>query len=124
MEEYNGNNLCKVVRLVIRYKKGAEMKDIAELTKQLGEKDSGMRQSAAELLGSTADETVVDALIPVLKDENRFVRQEVVLALKKIGGSRAAEHLTQALNTEKNEFVRDFIKMALERLQSKESASS
>ena len=77
------------------------MKDIAKLTKQLGEKDSGMRRSAVELLGSTADETVIDALIPALKDENRFVRQEVVLALKKIGGSRAAEQLTQALNTEK-----------------------
>ncbi len=100
------------------------MKDIAELTKQLGEKDSGMRRSAAELLGATGDETVIDALIPVLKDKDRFVRQEAVLALKKIGGSRAAEHLTQALNTEKNEFVRDFIKRALERLQSKESASS
>ncbi len=100
------------------------MKDIAELTKQLGNKDSAVRRSAAELLGATADETVIDALIPVLKDENRFVRQEAVLALKKIGGSRAVEHLTQALNTEKNEFVRDFIKMALERLQSKESASS
>ncbi len=100
------------------------MKDIAELTKQLGEKDSGMRRSAVELLGSTEDETVIDALIPVLKDKDRFVRQEAVLALKKIGGSRAAEHLTQALNTEKNEFVRDFIKRALERLQSKKSASS
>ena len=100
------------------------MKDIAKLTKQLGERDSGMRRSAAELLGSTEDETVIDALVPVLKDKNRFVRQEAVLALKKIGGSRAVEHLTQALNTEKNEFVRDFIKMSLERLQSKESASS
>ena len=100
------------------------MKDIAKLTKQLGEKDSGMRRSAAELLGSTLDETAIDALIPVLKDKDRFVRQEVVLALKKIGGSRAVEHLTQALNTEKNEFVRDFIKLALERLQSEESASS
>lgn len=98
MEEYNDNNLCKVARLVMRYKKRAEMRDIAELTKQLGEKDSGMRRSAAELLGSTADETVIDALIPVLKDENRFVRQEAVLALKKIGGSGAVEHLTQALN--------------------------
>ncbi len=95
------------------------MKDIAELTKQLGSQDSGMRRSAAELLGSTADETVIDVLIPVLKDENRFVRQEVVLALKNIGGSRAVEHLTQALNMEKNEFVRDFITIALERLQSK-----
>ena len=100
------------------------MKDIAELTKQLGNKDSGTRRSAAELLGSTADETVIDALIPVLKDENRFVRQEAVLALKNIGGSRAVEHLTQALNTEKNEFVINFIRMALERLQSKESAST
>ncbi|MFC1995598.1 HEAT repeat domain-containing protein [Chloroflexota bacterium] len=100
------------------------MKDIAELTKQLGNTDSSMRRSAAELLGLTEDETVIDALIPVLRDENRFVRQEVVLALKKIGGSRAVEHLTQALSTEKNELVRDFIRRVLERLQSKESGSS
>ncbi len=93
------------------------MKNIAELTKQLGNKDSGIRRSAAELLGSTEDETVIDVLIPVLKDKDRFVRQEVVLALKKIGGSRAVEHLTQALDTEKNEYVRNFIKMALARLQ-------
>ena len=95
------------------------MKDIAELTKQLGNKDSIVRRGAAELLGSTEDETVIDALIPVLKDENRFVRQEAVLSLRKIGGSRAVEHLTQALNTEKNEFVIDYIRMALERLQRK-----
>ncbi|MFC2047333.1 HEAT repeat domain-containing protein [Chloroflexota bacterium] len=100
------------------------MKDIAELTKQLGNTDSSMRRSAAELLGLTEDETVIDALIPVLRDENRFVRQEVVLALKKIGGSRAVENLTQALSTEKNELVRDFIRRVLERLQSKESGSS
>ncbi len=100
------------------------MKDITELTKQLGNKDSGVRRSAAELLGSTADEAAIDALIPVLKDENRFVRQEVVLALKKIGDSRAVEHLTQALDTERNEFVIDFIRVALERLQNKESTST
>ena len=99
------------------------MKDIAELTKQLENKDSGIRRGAVEMLGSTADETAIDALITALKDENRFVRQEAVLALKKIGGSRAVEHLAQALNTEKNEFVIDTIKMALERMQSKESAS-
>ena len=100
------------------------MKDIAELTKQLGNKDSGVRRSAAEVLGSTGDKAVIDALILVLRDKNRFVRQEAVLALKKIGGSRAVEHLTQALNTEKNEFVRNFIILALERLQGKESTSS
>ncbi len=99
------------------------MKDITELTKQLGNKDSGVRRRAGVLLGSTADEAEIDALIPVLKDENRFVRQEAVLALKQIGGSRAVEHLTHALNTEKNEFVIDFISLALERLQRRESAS-
>ncbi|MFC1939688.1 HEAT repeat domain-containing protein [Chloroflexota bacterium] len=95
------------------------MKDIAELTKQLGNKDSQLRRSAVELLGSTKDETVIDVLIPILKDKNRFVRQEVVLALKKIGGSRAVEHLTQALNTEKDELVKDLIISSLERLQRK-----
>ncbi len=100
------------------------MKDIAELTKQLGNKDSSIRRSAAELLGLKTDEAAIDALIPVLKDDNRFVRQEAALALKNIGGSRAVEQLTQALNTEKNEFVRSFIRNTLERLQGKESASS
>jgi len=99
------------------------MKDIAELTKELGNKDSSIRRSTAELLGLTADETAIDALIPVLMDENRFVQQEAVLALGKIGDSRAVEHLTQALNMEKNEFVKDSIRKALEKLQSEESAS-
>ncbi|MFC2006583.1 HEAT repeat domain-containing protein [Chloroflexota bacterium] len=98
------------------------MSDIGELTTQLGDKDSSVRRSAAELLGWTADEKAVDALVPALKDENRFVRQEVVLALKRLGGSKVVEHLTQALNTEKNEFVKDSISSSLERLQSKESA--
>ncbi len=99
------------------------MKDIAELTKKLGDKDSSIRQSAAEMLGLMADERAVDSLIPVLKDNNRFVRQEVVLALGKIGGSRSVDYLTQALGIESDEFVKDFTRKALEKLQSKESAS-
>jgi HEAT repeat protein len=95
------------------------MKDTEELIKDLKLKDSSLRRHAIEMLGIMGDETAIDALIPVLKDENRFVRQEAVLALKKIGGSRAVEHLTQALNTEKNDFVRDFIRVNLERFQSK-----
>ena len=97
------------------------MRDIAELTKLLRNKDWAVRRSAAEVLGSMEDETVIDVLIPVLKDKNRFVRQEAVWALKKIVGSKVVEALTQALDTEKNEFVIDYIKMALERLQNKES---
>ena len=78
------------------------MRDITELTKSLGNKDWTVRRSAVELLGLREDETVIDVLIPVLKDKNRFVRQEAVLALKNIGGPRVVEHLTQALDTEKN----------------------
>ena len=100
------------------------MKDIAELTGKLGDKDSNIRRSAAEELGLMADERALDSLVSVLKDKNRFVRQEAILAIGKIGGSRSVEHLTKALNTEKDEFVKDFIIKALERLQSKESASS
>ena len=100
------------------------MKDIAELTRRLGDKDSNIRRSAAEELGLMADERALDSLVSVLKDKNRFVRQEAILAIGKIGGSRSVEHLTKALNTEKDEFVKDFIIKALERLQSKESASS
>ena len=100
------------------------MKDITELTRKLGDKDSSIRRSAVEALGLVADEGALDSLVPVLKDKNRFVRQETILAIGKIGGSRSVEHLTKALNTEKDEFVKDFIIKALERLQSKESASS
>jgi HEAT repeat protein len=63
------------------------------------------------------DEKAVDSLITVLKDDNRFVRQEVVRALGKIGGARALEALTQALVEEKDEFVKDTIKKAIDRLQ-------
>jgi HEAT repeat protein len=99
------------------------MKDIAELTNKLGDKDSSIRRSAVEVLGLMADERAVDSLIPVLKDRNRFVRQEAILALGKIGGSRSIEYLTEALNTENDEFVKAYIIKALEKLQCKESAS-
>ncbi len=99
------------------------MKATEELIKDLKLKDSSLRRHAIEMLGIMGDETAIDALTPLLKDENRLVRVEAVSALKKIGGSRAVEHLTQALNTEKNELVRDFIRKALEKLQSEESTS-
>jgi HEAT repeat protein len=65
------------------------------------------------------DEKAVDSLIAVLKDDNRFVRQEAVRALGKIGGARALEALTQALVEEEDGFVQDSIKKAVERLQPK-----
>ena len=65
------------------------------------------------------DEKAVDFLIALLKDDDRFVRQEAVWALGKIGGTRALEGLSRASFEEKNGFVQDAIKKAIERLQPK-----
>jgi len=97
----------------------AKQKATPELINQLKNRDSSIRRSAAEKIGIMGDEKAVDSLIAVLKDDNRFVRQEAVRALGKIGGARALESLTQALVEEKDEFVKDSIKKAMERLQPK-----
>jgi HEAT repeat protein len=94
----------------------------AELINQLKNRDSSVRQNAAETIGNMRDEKAVDSLIPVFKDHDRFVRQGVVWALGKIGGVRALEALNQALIEEKDEFVKDSIKRAIERLQPKSNA--
>ena len=69
------------------------------------------------MLGIIGDEKAVDALILVLKDKNRFVRQEAIAALGKIGGERVVESLTQALVEEKDEFVQDSMRKVLEKLR-------
>ena len=69
------------------------------------------------MLGVIVDEKAVDSLITVLKDKNRFVRQEAIAALGKIGGERVVGPLTQALGEEKDEFVQDSIKKVLEKLR-------
>lgn len=90
-----------------------------ELMNKLRNKDSSVRRNAADAIGVIGDMGAVDSLITVLKDDNRFVRQEVARALGKIGGAKALEALTQALVVEKDEFVKDTIKKAIERLQTK-----
>jgi len=65
------------------------------------------------------DGNAVDPLIAVLKDDNRFVRQEAVRALGRIGGTKALEALSQAIIEEKDKFVIDTIKKAIEMLQPK-----
>ena len=88
-----------------------------ELINKLKDRDSSIRQNAAQAIGVMGDEKAVDYLIAVLKDDNRFVRQETVWALGKIGGARALEALTQVLVEEKDEFVKDSMKKVIERQQ-------
>jgi HEAT repeat protein len=90
---------------------------VKELIKDPKNRDISVRRSAAETVGIIGDEKSVDSLILVLKDKNRFVRQEAIAALEKIGGARLVEPLTQALEEEKDEFVIDSIKKVLEKLR-------
>jgi HEAT repeat protein len=66
------------------------------------------------------DETALEHLVTMLHDDDRFVRQEAARALGKIGSTRASESLTQALLKEKNEFVKDAMKEAVDILQSRQ----
>ncbi len=60
------------------------MKDTEELIKDLKLKDSSVRRHAIHMLGRKGDVKAVDAIILVLKDKIRFVRQEAIAALEKI----------------------------------------
>ena len=93
------------------------MKDIAELIKALGDKNSVVRQDAAESLGIIRDKEGVEPLIQLLEDKDRLVRQEVILALGKIGDNRVVEPLTNALKNEKDEFIKGYIESVLEKLR-------
>jgi HEAT repeat protein len=90
-----------------------------ELIDKLKDRDSTVRRNAAETIGVMRDEKAVDSLIIVLKDDIRFVRQEAVRALGKIGSKKGLEALIQALANERDGFVQDSIKKAIEKLQPK-----
>ncbi len=94
------------------------MKELTELIKALGHENPTIQQDAAESLGMSRDERATEPLIQNLKDKNKFVRKEVIMALGKIGGTSAVEPLTNALRVEKDEFVKRLIENILETLQS------
>ncbi len=94
------------------------MKELTELIKAFGYENPIIQQDAAESLGMIRDERATEPLIQNLKDKNRFVRKEVIMALGKIGDTRAVEPLTNALQVEKDEFVKRLIEKILEKLQS------
>ena len=49
-----------------------------DLIKELKDKDSNVRQNAVQTIGAMRDEKAVEFIIAVMKDDNRFVRQEAV----------------------------------------------
>jgi HEAT repeat protein len=92
------------------------MRETEDLIKQLKHDDWSVRYNAVEMLGQKRDNKAVEALISLLGDKNRLVRQETAIALEKIGDKVAIEPLKKAVAQEKNEFALDAMKRAVETL--------
>ena len=82
----------------------------------LKDRDSDVREDAAEALGMIGDARAVEPLIQALKDDiSSDVREEAAEALGMIGDARAVEPLTQALK-DRDSDVREEAALALARI--------
>jgi len=90
-------------------------RDIVGLIKRLSNKDTQVRQAAAQALGVIKDAKAVEPLIEALKDESCSVREEAAKALGKIKDSSAVVPLTHALKDE-DSHVRRSAAHALEKI--------
>ncbi len=80
--------------------------DVRGLIKALHDKESAVREAAAEALGKIGDAGAVEPLIQALTDGNQNVRARAASALEKIGDSRAVEPLIAALDRQDNQLCR------------------
>jgi HEAT repeat protein len=77
------------------------------LTEALQDKNPGLKQGAASVLGRIGDERAVEPLIKVLTtDKGSRVRLRAAIALGQIGSERAVEPLIKVLTTDKGSRVR------------------
>ena len=74
-----------------------EKKNVKGLIKALRDKDSDVREEAAEALGEIGDKRAVEPLIQALKDEDLKVRVKAAIALSRIGDERAIKPLNECL---------------------------
>ena len=87
------------VLIAKRYSEIGDERAVEPLIQALKDKDSDVREGAAEVLVKIG-EPAVEPLIRALKDENQFVRWGAALALGEIGDKRAVEPLINALKDE------------------------
>jgi len=91
----------------------ADEKAVKPLIAALKDNREHVRYMAAKGLRELGDSDALEPMIILLKDENKYVRMMAVRALGAIGGKKATAALTKALETEKNEQVRETIAEAL-----------
>jgi HEAT repeat protein len=98
---------------------------IDSLIKKLEDKDSDVRMSAAEALGSIGSKKAIETLINVLTtDKDSKVRESAAFALGGIGSEKAVESLINVLSTDKDSDVRSSTAFALGGIGSEKTIES
>ncbi|HEX2695129.1 MAG TPA: HEAT repeat domain-containing protein [Acidobacteriota bacterium] len=64
------------------------------------------RCCALKVLGEIGDKSIVPEILPSLRDDSDNVRYEAVLALGKLGGAEAVQHLVRIARKEPRDFIR------------------
>jgi hypothetical protein len=88
---------------------------LTHFVKQLTDPDAGTRWSAVEKLTGSGDKRVVAHLLPVLKDNDPFVRRICAAGLGELGAREAVGGLIDAL-TDQESIVRDASYRSLRKL--------
>jgi HEAT repeat protein len=92
----------------------ADEKAVKPLITALKDNRDHVRYMAAKGLRALGESDSVEPLIILLKDENMYVRMMTARALGAIGGKKVNIALGQALETEKDEKVRETIREVME----------
>ena len=75
-------------------------RELERLLQQLKSADVTLRSDAAHALGKLADERAAASLGEALRDPDEYVRKSAVMALRRIGGTKAMEAMRAALGLE------------------------
>jgi HEAT repeat protein len=91
----------------------ADEKAVKPLIQALKDNTDHVRYMAAKGLRALRDSDTIEPMIILLNDENRYVRMMAVRALGAIGGKNVKNALEKALESEKDEKVREAIVEAM-----------
>lgn len=70
------------------------------------EEPLALRRTAIQAFGETAGEQSLDILLPMLNDEDKFVREAVILATKQIQSAKVKDAYKARFEIEKEEFLK------------------
>jgi HEAT repeat protein len=83
----------------------------------VGRPEPELTQEAVRCIGETGDAEAVEALLPLVSHREWTVRAEAIQVLADRGVSKAVPPILRRLETEQDDFVRDAILRALDRLE-------